>query len=81
LFREYIDKVGGFHVSISSMESPVTDWGQLFDSFDFELPSTATILEEIPEVYHIQPSTEYSWEFPVNENGTTAGKQYIGYIG
>ena len=81
MFQEYIDKVGRFHASVSSMQSPVTESGRLFNSFDFELPYTAAIFEEIPEVYHNQPSTEYSWEFPVNENDATAGKQFIGYIG
>lgn len=55
------------------MESPVSDWGRLLDSLNFELPPTPEILEEIPELFQTQPSTEYSSESPVDENGTTAG--------
>lgn len=65
---------------VLSMESPVSDWSRLFDSLDFELPSTPAILDEIPEVYYNQPSTEYSWESPA-DNSTTGGNQFMGYIG
>jgi len=51
----------------------VPDWGRLLDSLNFELPPTPEILEEIPELFQTQPSTEYSSESPVDENGTTAG--------
>ena len=57
------------------MESPVSDWGRLFDSLDFELTPTPAIFEEIPEAYQTQPSTEYSWESSVGENSTTAGNK------
>jgi hypothetical protein len=55
------------------MESPVSDWGRLFDSLDFELPPTTAILEETPDTYQTQPSTEYPQESSIDENRTTAG--------